>query len=109
MTEYDPEPSVRDRVATLPDTVWDCERCGKEDSMVLRRSSLNEQFHADDVSLKCMNCWHVVAHGIPFDDPEAFLSEFEARSGRVYDIAADALNRADRLAALGYLSKSEVE
>lgn len=109
MSAHDPEPAVRERVATLPDTVWDCERCGSEDSMMIRRSSLNEQFHADDVAFKCMNCWSVVAHGIPFDDPEVFRDEFEKRPSRVHDFATDAAQPRERLAALGYLSKSEVE
>lgn len=104
-----PEPAVRDRVAALPDAMWDCERCGSIDSMMIRRSSLNEQFHADDVMLKCGVCWFTPTHGIPFEDQSVFREEWDNRDSRVHDFAQDAANPKERLAALGYLSKSEVE
>lgn len=102
---------VRDRVATLPDAVRDCERCGTAGAMAIRRSSLNQQFLADDVLLKCMECWYAATHGIPFDDPDAFDQELEELrgGGRVLDFAVDGDEPTPRenLEALGYIAASK--
>lgn len=106
------ESRVRDRVSALPDPVLDCERCETDGSMEPRRSSLNQRFHADDVGLKCSACRYYATHGVPFEDPEEFDAELAARSSRVYDFAEgteESDDVSERLAALGYLSKSEVE
>lgn len=101
-----PHETVRERVADLPDAVRDCERCGGDDAMQLRRSSLNDTFLADDVVLKCKRCRYAATHGIPFDDPETFEWELmDLRNGtRTLDFALDGPSNdvADNLAALGY-------
>lgn len=102
---------VRDRVASLPDSVRDCERCGTAGSMAIRRSSLNESFKADDVLLKCMACWYAATHGIPFTEPERFDHELnDLRGGRrTLDFAIDGPEPSARenLEALGYLAASK--
>lgn len=104
----DLEQRVRDRVADLPDSVKDCEACGGEGTMHLRRSSLNKQFLADDVGLKCLDCWHYRTHGIPFDDPDTFNAELQARGKRVIDFTRrDGEPDTERLRALGYLGASK--
>lgn len=104
---------VRERANALPEAVWDCERCGADDSMAIRRSSLNEQFRADDILLKCMDCWYAASHGVPFTDPAQFEHELdELREGqRVLDFAwdGDEPTPEENLAALGYIAGSEVE
>jgi len=98
---------VRERVETLPQTIRDCEACGADESMAIRRSSLNEQFLADDVSLKCMDCWYVRVHGIPFEDPETFEDELSDRGRRVLDFTeSDGEPNREQLAALGYIAAS---
>lgn len=99
--------NVRGRAESLPNGVWDCEACGSEDSIQIRRSSLNEQFFADDISFKCMECWHFRTHGVPFDDPDVFGEELSDRDGRVVDFARDGNDVRERLAALGYLGKAK--
>jgi hypothetical protein len=108
--------SVRDRVRErvnerLPASVWNCEACNSTDSMKVRRSSLNEQFLADDTGLKCMNCWHYRTHGIPFEDASVFHKERRARGRRVVDFTRDASGEPDkeRLRALGYLGATTQE
>lgn len=102
---------VRERLNCLPDAVWDCERCESAGSMQLRRSSLNEQFLADDIGLKCERCRYYATHGIPFSDPEQFARELGARDGRVLDVARDgpAESVSENLAALGYTAASKME
>jgi len=103
---------VRERVTSrLPASVWNCEACGSDDSMRIRRSSLNEQFLAEDTGLKCMNCWHYRTHGIPFEDASVFHEEHGARGGRVVDFTRDESGEPDkeRLRALGYLGASNQE
>lgn len=99
--------STEERLSELPDSVWDCERCGTDDSMQLRRSSLNKQFMADDVGLKCAECRYYATHGIPFDEPEQFERELADRGKRVVDYTEeDGDPVAERLAALGYTAKA---
>lgn len=74
--------------------------------MAIRRSSLNQEFYADDVGLKCMECWHYRTHGIPFTDVDEFETEQALRAGRVLDFARDGDTKA-QLEALGYLAASE--
>lgn len=96
---------VRERVDNLPKSVWDCERCGESDSMKIRRSSLNQTFHADDCSLKCQNCWYFTTHGIPMP-PHDFAIEMELRGGkRVLDFVLDGPEKSvdENLKALGYI------
>jgi len=106
-----PRERVRERVQSLPSSVWDCERCGTAESMQVRRSSLNEQFLADDVGLKCSNCRYYATHGIPFEDASVFHEEHGARGGRVVDFTRDESGEPDkqRLRALGYLGASNQE
>lgn len=102
---------VYDRVESLPPAVRDCERCGSEDSLEIRRSSLNVQVMADDVLLKCLECWFVATHGIPFSDEEAFEHELEdLREGRrTLDFAFEDgwETPAENLKALGYLAAAD--
>lgn len=104
---------VRERVAGLPNAVWDCERCGSAGTMAVRRSSLNTPFKADDVTLKCEHCRRVVTHGIPFEDPGQFARELDThRNGsRVLDFAREgpAESVSENLAALGYTAAAELE
>lgn len=102
---------VRERIDTLPDAVWNCERCDGGDTMQLRRSSLNEQFLADDVGLKCERCSYYATHGIPFEDPELFARETGLRDDRVLDFARDgpADSVAANLEALGYTAAAASE
>lgn len=102
-----PKNRVRERVAALPGQVRDCERCGDTDCMDIRRSSLNEQFYADDVGLKCMTCGYYATHGIPFTDPSRFMDELSERDGRVVDFARDGHNPREQLEALGYVGKAQ--
>lgn len=103
-----PRERVRERVNRLPDSVWDCERCGSDSSMQIRRSSLNEQFLADDVGLKCSTCRYYATHGIPFEDASVFHEEHDARGSRVVDFTRDetGTQTRERLRALGYLGAS---
>jgi hypothetical protein len=100
---------VRERVQALPHSIFDCEACETDNSMQIRRSSLNEQFLADDVGLKCMECWHYRTHGIPFNDPDTFQSELQARGTRVLDFTTDEHGQPDteNLKALGYIGASK--
>lgn len=102
-----PKNKVRERVESLPDSVWDCERCESADAMQIRRSSLNTSFYADDVGLKCKHCRYYATHGIPFESPAEFSKELKARDGRVIDFARDTHNPSESLAALGYVAKAE--
>lgn len=103
-----PKERVRERVNSLPEDVWDCERCNSEDSMQLRRSSLNEQFLADDVGLKCAVCRYYATHGIPFDDPAHFHEERSMRGSRVLDFTrVNGEPDKEQLRALGYLGASK--
>lgn len=76
--------------------------------MQLRRSSLNEEFMADDIGLKCANCYYYATHGVAFDDPKTFNAELENRGKRVLDFT-EAENEPvkERLENLGYLAKSK--
>lgn len=106
---------VLERVEQLPDAVWDCERCQTRGSMQIRRSSLNPQFKADDIALKCSECRYFCKHGVPFEDPEGFRKEFaEMRNNvRTVDFAEtehgpeDSVE--DNLRHLGYLGAAETE
>ena len=101
---------ARERVNTLPNAVWDCEACGGNSTMQLRRSSLNTQFKADDVGLKCGECRFYRTHGIPFEDADEFDREREARDGRVLDFTRrDGEPDKERLAALGYIAASDTQ
>lgn len=103
-----PRKRVEERAESLPKEVWNCERCETQGGMQIRRSSLNERFYADDLGLKCSNCRYYATHGIPFNDPEAFEAELEARETRVLDFAEeDGKPNTERLADLGYLAKSK--
>ena len=97
---------VRQRVDSLPHSVRECEVCrGK---MQIRRSSLNEQFYADDVMLKCKECYRIRTHGIPFEHPSDFEEEMSERDSRVLDFARDSHDPSETLEALGYIGKSKV-
>lgn len=98
---------VKQRVSELSDAILDCEACGEEDSMQLRRSSLNQQFYADDVLLKCSSCYRTRTHGIAFEDPDRFKQEWDSRDGRVIDFARDSYDPSETLEALGYVGKSK--
>lgn len=98
---------VQSRVSSLPDSVFDCERCDTDNAMQIRRSSLNEQFYADDVGLKCSNCRYYATHGIPFETAETFKRERAARNNRVVDFTEEENEQVkERLEALGYLGKA---
>ena len=99
---------VEERVESLPDSVLDCEACGGSGTMQIRRSSLNKQFYADDVLLKCRSCYCVRTHGIAFEDPEQFEEELEHRDSRIIDFARDSHDPSETLKALGYIGKSKV-
>lgn len=100
--------TTEDRLSRLPDSVWDCERCGEENTMQLRRSSLNEQFFADDVGLKCSVCYYYATHGIAFESSQQFKRELNERDSRVRDYTEeDGDPVKERLEALGYMAKSE--
>jgi len=76
--------------------------------MKIRRSSLNKQFKADDVGLKCMECWHYRTHGIPFEDAEEFDTEWTHRDSRVLDFTREnGEPNTENLKALGYIAASE--
>lgn len=101
---------VRERVEQLPDGVWDCEGCGSEDSMAIRRSGMNHSAYANDVILKCMECWRIRTHGIPYESEEQFHKEKELRGQRILDFAKESGvsdDVADNLEALGYVGKAE--
>lgn len=103
---------VRQRVNGLPNEAWNCERCGNKGSMQIRRSSLNEQFYADDVGLKCSNCYYYATHGVAFDDPDNFEYELNLRDGRVLDFAREEGPNdsvVDNLRQLGYLGRAKDE
>lgn len=68
---------VRQRILRYPNDVWDCERCGTEDSMRIRRSTLNN-FKADDILLKCTICKYAPVHGVDIE-PEQYDKEVEER------------------------------
>lgn len=98
--------TVRERVAELPDGVQDCEGCGGEETMQIRRSSLRPEPCADDVSLKCSECRHVRTHGIPVTR-ETYEREMGLRNGsRTLDFVDDGPYGPDvetNLKALGYV------
>lgn len=97
-----------ERLEQLPTEIWDCERCGCENSMQLRRSSFNESFMADDIGLKCSECYYYATHGVAFDSPEQFETELAARDGRVRDFAReDGDVTKERLESLGYVAKAD--
>lgn len=100
---------VKYRVSQLPDKIWDCERCGEEEGMEIRRSSLNDQFMADDIALKCQECYYFASHGVPFDDPHQFERELEERDSRILDFALGGPKSSaeENLEALGYIAKAE--
>lgn len=98
---------TRERAQSLPDPVWDCERCENEDCMQIRRSSLNEQFYADDIGLKCDPCEYFATHGVSFDNPDRFEEELRERDGRTIDFARDGHDPASQLEALGYTAKAK--
>lgn len=103
-----PESRVKERVNSLPDTVLDCERCGGNQTMQIRRSSLNEQFKADDIGLKCSRCRFYATHGVPFEDEKTFDEERLARGRRVLDFTReDGRPTEQRLEALGYLAEAD--
>lgn len=99
----------RDRADALPSAVWECDICGGR--MKLRSSHLNRDVMADDLKFKCMDCWHVRRHGVPFTDPKAFHAEAERRPGTIVDFGLNSgretPDAAERLEALGYLAKAE--
>lgn len=68
---------VRQRILDYPHHVWDCERCNSDDSMRIRRSTLNS-FGADDILLKCTVCKFAPVHGTEVP-PEQFEEELEDR------------------------------
>lgn len=63
---------------------------------------------ADDIGLKCSECRYYATHGIPFEDPKQFDTEWVERNGRVIDFTEeDGDPVADRLKALGYTAKAK--
>lgn len=84
------------RVNGLPDAVTEC--CGQR--MKIRRSSLRDEPCADDVLLKCTNCYRVQTHGIPITRQE-YETEMAERGRRIVDM----VDRDPRtnLEALGYI------
>lgn len=92
------------RVAALPDSVRDCEPCGGEGTMAIRRSSLRPEPCADDVLLKYMTCYRVQTHGIPISR-EQYEREMELRGGsRIRDMVDDGPDSVEsNLASLGYI------
>lgn len=95
---------VRDRVAQLPDAVWDCEACGGTDTMKVRRGSLRENPCAEDTTLKCMSCFRIRTHGIPIERA-VYKADLDDRPGRTLDFVNDGPNDgvAENLSALGYV------
>lgn len=104
-----PKNKVVERVKELPEGVRDCERCGGTNTMQIRRSSLNEGFMADDITLKCEDCYYVATHGVPFDDPVLFKMAMDNRNGRVLDFGSNLEGDkvSENLEALGYIAKSK--
>lgn len=96
--------AVRERVAGLPDSVRDCPACGGTATMHIRRSSLRAEPCADDVLLKCADCYRAQTHGIPIDR-ETYAAELDRRGRRVLDFVDDgpAETVVENLAALGYI------
>lgn len=95
--------AVRERVDELPDTVLDCEGCGGDGTMEIRRSSLRDRPCADDVTLKCMSCFAIRTHGIPIDR-DTYERELSQRDGRTLDGVDDGPSDVEsNLAALGYV------
>jgi hypothetical protein len=88
--------ATKDRVENLPETVRQC--CGE--TMKIRRSSLRDEPCADDVTLKCTNCYRIQTHGIPINR-DTYESEMDNRGSRTVD-AVDR-NPKDNLKALGYI------
>ena len=88
--------STKERVANLPESVKQC--CGEE--MNIRRSSLRENPCADDVTLKCTNCYRIQTHGIPISR-ETYEKELAERDGRTVDAVDIDPNK--NLQALGYI------
>lgn len=102
------EKRVRDRLTDLSNHIWDCERCKCNGSMQLRRSSLNEEFMADDIGLKCSECYYYATHGVAFNDPKTFRAELADRGKRVLDFTEEENKPVkERLENLGYLAKSK--
>lgn len=94
---------VRDRVGGLPETVQDCEGCGAVESMQIRRSSLRPEPCADDVTLKCGECYRIRTHGIPITRA-AYEAEMGLRDGRTVDFVDDGpASVTENLRALGYI------
>lgn len=95
--------ATRDRLADLPEGIWDCEACGATDAMQVRRSSLRPEPCADDISLKCAECYHVRPHGVPVTR-ESYESEMDERGRRTVDAVDDGPDSVEEnLAALGYI------
>lgn len=106
--------ATRSRAQRLPSGVWDCEVCGGTDSMAVRSSHLNGDVYADDITFKCLDCYHVRTHGVPFEKITEYHEERECRPGTIVDFGMNASERdtaspevADRLEALGYLARAE--
>lgn len=98
----------------MPHHVWDCERCNTDDSMRIRRSTLNS-FKADDILLKCVECKYAPVHGTDVE-PDVFEEELQARMDRYNSRSIDVNTHSDSieerreeikdmLHSLGYLSE----
>lgn len=98
---------TRERADQLPTGVWDCEGCGGEGTMEIRSSHLNRDVYADDIKFKCMNCYMVRRHGVPFEHLDEYEAEKERRPGTVVDFATDPEPATERLEALGYLARAD--
>jgi len=99
----DPIENTRLRVNSLPNAVRDCEACGGEDTMKIRRGSLHDGPCAEDTMLKCIECYAVRTHGIPLDR-ETFEAEMARRGSRIVDAVEDGPDSvAENLEALGYI------
>lgn len=100
--------STYGRLKTLASScpqIFDCEVCGSDGTMALRRSSLRPNPCADDVTLKCTRCFHIRTHGIPIARA-TYEAELAQRGGeRIYDAvtSGDEEKLHERLSALGYL------
>lgn len=94
-----------DVLASFHPQILDCEACGSEGTMTLRRSSLRPSPCADDVTLKCTRCFHVRTHGIPITRAQYETELVQRGEQRVHDAVMDGGEDGlqERLAALGYL------
>lgn len=100
--------ATRERAESLPPAVWDCEACRGSETMAIRSSHLNRDVYADDIKFKCMACYHIRVHGVPFTDLEAFEHENERRPGTIVDFATDPEHQAaEQLEALGYTARAD--